>query len=482
MTTMLLAILLPALAPQETRTVVRTEKAEYNAALLKYKEAEAMVETDPAGCVDKLNDILSSGKIRTLECLIRIEQRPAEYSDAYPFLPYQLRGNARVNLSKKLTGDAAQRMLAAAIEDYAESSKRNVASSGELAKTAQSLLAKLKEAASGSTVPTPKADPLVKFREKWDPLIRDGRFKSARDLIAVSGQDLTEDQKKGFAQAADQQCRDFLTKEVAEFRPRFVSAMNQGLQEKTVDEFELIFWLPSPAELVISHPAIDWARQFVPAFRDVLQQKLPPHSLAAAALAAVPLEDRFENPWFKAVENAVFGSLRAGISDQVDRAKDAGRADREQARAQADGLLAVYKGMTSKLDSKFVERHRFLSDHERQLNRFFDAFPVDLPDLDKVDPAIDAAFGAESPEAALGKVDEMLGGFESRPNLSRESRQTLYTARVIVASLRGLLAGRSEDAVAGDLSGYRQRLRDAGGPADVKKYGPRVERVFAALR
>jgi hypothetical protein len=71
---------------------------------------------------------------------------------------------------------------------------------------------------------------------------------------------------------------------------------------------------------------------------------------------------------------------------------------------------------------------------------------------------------------------------ESRSNLSRESRQLLYTARVIVVSLRGLLAGKSEDAVAVDLSAYRQKLRDSGGPGDVKKYGPRVEKVFSALR
>jgi hypothetical protein len=53
---------------------------------------------------------------------------------------------------------------------------------------------------------------------------------------------------------------------------------------------------------------------------------------------------------------------------------------------------------------------------------------------------------------------------------------------VTVVALRGLLAGRTEEAVAGDLSGYREKLRDAGGPSDEKKYGPRVEKIFAALR
>jgi hypothetical protein len=482
MTTLLLAILLPALSPQDRGTAARTEKTEYNAALQKFKEAETMVDSDPMGCIDKLSEIIGNSKIRIVECLLRIEQRPAEYTDPYPFLPYQLRGTARVNQSKKLSGDAAQRLMAGAIEDYTESSKRNVASSGELLKTAQDRLAKLKEDVTATPGPTTKADPVAKFREKWDPLMRESRFKTARAAIDKDGQDLTADQRKSFVLIAEQQCRDFLTKEVSDFRPRFVSAMSLGLEQKTADEFDLTFALPAPAELLVSHPAIDWAREYVPAFRDVQQQKQPAHSLAAAAVASAPLEERFENPWFKAVESAVFTSLRAGITDQVDKSKDAARADREKARAQADGLLAVWKGMTSKLDAKFIERHRFLATDEQKLVRLFEGFPTELLDLEKVDPAIDAAFGAEAPDSELGKIEATLTGLESKSNLSRESRQQLYTARVIVVSLRGLLAGKSEDAVAGDLSGYREKLRDAGGPKDVKKYGPRVEKVFSALR
>ncbi|HZE95612.1 MAG TPA: hypothetical protein VE981_01165 [Planctomycetota bacterium] len=480
MTNLLIALILPALTLQESRTVARTDKAEYNAALTKYKEAEGLVETDPAGAIDKLTEIISSPKIRIVECLLKIEQRPAEYTDPYPFIPYQMRGTARVNQSKKLSGDAAQRLMAAAVEDYTESVKRNVASSGDLLKSAQARLAKLKEDVTG---PGPaKGDPVVKFREKWDPLMRDMRFKSARALIDKEGQELSDEQRKGFAQTAEQQCRDFLVKEVADFRFRFLGAMTLGLDQKTPDEFDLTFALPAPAELVVGNPALDWAREYLPAFHDVQSQKAPPHSLAAAAVAAVPLEERIENPWFKAVEGAVFASLRAGVSAEVEHARDAGRADREKARSLADGYMNVWKGMTSKLDPKFAERHRFLADHERQLTRLFDGFPMELADLEKIDPAVDAAFAAESPDAELAKVEELLTSLESRPNLSRESRQKLYTARATVVALRGLFSGKSEEAVAADLSAYRQKLRDAGGPTDVKKYGPRVEKVFAGLR
>src|SRR5579859_6134464 len=225
---LLAAVLLPALAPQESRTVVRTEKSEYNAALAKYKEAEGMLESDPLGAIDRLGEIISNTKLRAIECVIRIEQRPAEYSDPYPFLPYQLRGTARVNQSKKLTGDAARRMMASAIEDYGESVKRNVGPSGDLLKAAQARLAKLSDDGSVPAIPV-RADPVVKFREKWDPLLREGRYRTARALLDKEGQDLTDEQRRAFVTAVEQECRDFLVKEVADLRPRFIKALNLGL-------------------------------------------------------------------------------------------------------------------------------------------------------------------------------------------------------------------------------------------------------------
>lgn len=481
MMTLLIALLLAAAEPQDSRIATRAEKNEYNAALARYKEAEGQVETDPASAIDRLSEIISNPKIRLVECMLRIEQRPAEYSEPYPFLPYQMRGTARVNLSKKQTGDAAQRTMAAAIEDYNESVKRNVPSTGDLLKAAQARLTKLKEDV-GTPLTTPKADPLVKFREKFDPLTRDWRFKAAKAVIDKEGQELTDDQRKTFTQDVDKLCRDYLTNQVADFRPRFLRAMDQGIETKTPDEFELIFQLPDADQMTVTHPAIEWARQYVGAFRDVQSQKAPAHSLAAAAVASAPLEDRIENPWFRAVEAAVFQSLRSAINAEVEHASNAGKDDRDKARKLADGYMAVWKGMTSKLDPKFIERHKFLGADEQKLVRLFEGFPAELADLDKIDPALDGVFASESPDSELAKVEEMVNALESRSNLSRESRQRLYTARVTVVALRGLLAGRTEEAVAGDLSGYRQKLRDAGGPGDVKKYGPRVEKIFAALR
>src|SRR5205814_4822347 len=116
-----------------------------------------------------------------------------------------------------------------------------------------------------------------------------------------------------------------------------------------------------------------------------------------------------------------------------------------------------------------------------QLGRIFDRFPADLADLEKIN--LDAVFSAESPDAELSRIEGLLSNLESKGNLTLESRQRLYTLWITAGALRGLFGGKTEDAVATDLSGFRQKLRDAGGPGgDVKKYGPRVEKVFAALR
>ena len=131
----LLAITL-AFCVQDTKTVVRQEKGEYNAAVSKYREAEAMVQSDPGAAVEHLTAILGNTKLRFFECILKIEQRPGDYTE-HPFFPYQARGIARANLAAKATPENAQKHLAAAIEDLQESVKRNVPSAAGPLKNAQ---------------------------------------------------------------------------------------------------------------------------------------------------------------------------------------------------------------------------------------------------------------------------------------------------------------------------------------------------------
>src|SRR5689334_7581521 len=230
-----LLIFLALLAPQDARTATRQEKTEYNAAVAKCREGEAMIDSDPQGAVERLTEVIGNSKIRLVECLLRIEQRPAEYSDPYAFLPYQYRARARMNLAKKASPENAQKLVAGAIEEFQEWEKRNVVPSAEMRKAAEGVLAKLK---SDVTRPpdTAKADPVAKFKEKWEPLMLAKRFKAAKAVIEKDSEGLSEELKKGFLESTEQKCRSGLISWVSEFRPRFLSAVSAGLDQKTADE------------------------------------------------------------------------------------------------------------------------------------------------------------------------------------------------------------------------------------------------------
>src|SRR5262245_4510438 len=139
-----LIALLSLLVPQEARTATRQEKNEYNAAVAKCREGESMIDSDPQGAVERLSEVITNSKIRLIEVTLKIEQRPAEYSEPYNFLPYQFRARARMNLAKKATPENAQKLVAAAIEDFQDSVKRGVGPSAEMLKGAEGVLAKLK--------------------------------------------------------------------------------------------------------------------------------------------------------------------------------------------------------------------------------------------------------------------------------------------------------------------------------------------------
>lgn len=470
---------------QENATAVRTEKSDYTTAVAKCREAEGLIESDPQGAIDRLTEVIANPKVAAkIERRLRIEERPAEFTPYYNFTPYLYRAQARVSLAKKLEktdAEVAQKLLAAALEDLKESSGRKVDKAGELVKGVEAEVAKLKAAAFSAPSTPAAADPLVKFRETWDPCILELKFKSALKVIETD-KTLSAEQKKGFQASTEQKCRDLVLRQVAAFRPRFVSGLSQGLDRLTSDEFDVIFALPAPDELVTSHPVLDWARLHLAAFRDVQAGRAAALTLLPAAAASAGLETEGANPWFQAVEATAYQGLKAAVTAEVDRSKDAAKADREKARAQAQALIGQWKGFLQKVDPKIQERNRFLADHDGQVTRLLEAFPADLADLDKLDALLEAVFSAASPEDELAKVDRTLEGLEARPNITRESRQRLFTGRAVAAALRGLLAGRSEDAVASELSALRGKLLEVGGPTEVKQYGPRVEKVLAALR
>lgn len=469
---------------QQDQTAFRTEKADYIPAIARCKEGEGNIESDPRAAIDSFDAVLNNSKIRKVECRLRVEERPSEYSAWYLFLPNQYRGRAKINLAKKADPTLAERLLNEAMADLQKSVDSGVASSGNFLNTAREELAKVKAVlakpppGTGPAVVV-KEDPLVKFRPRWQEMLFERKFKSARAYLDAEGKELTDPQKKTLTDEVERECRTFLNTEVARFRRNLTGLRSEeDLQAMTDGDFTDSFVLPSPNELVIASPVIEWARINLPALRDVQSKKIRGSGLLGAAAACVPLEEKGENVWFKALENVAFQSMEDQITKIIESALDSAKADRDKARAQAEALQAPWKQFAAKLDPKFRQAHR-VDEHGLALAKIFERFPSELAELAKVD--VDACFAASAPEAELAKLEQSLRGLEGRKGVTRESRQALYTLLVHVGSLKALFSGKTEDEAAGELVSYGAKLKEVGGASGTDKYGPRVAKVFQSL-
>jgi hypothetical protein len=471
---------------QQDQTALRTEKGDYLPAAEKCEKAEAQIESNPRAACDLLDEVLANAaKLRKIECRLRIEERPAEYTKWTLFLPYQYRGRARLNLARKSERDVAEKLLAGAIEDLQTSFGKGIASSEEHLKAAKAELEKLKAAAAAPAVkpPDPVAeDPLPKFRAGFRRLLTENRYKTAAAFVASDGKFLTDAQKKTFGDEAAAECRTWVDDQVLAFRRRLARDLRtlEDLQSLTDREVDLLFAVAAPDERVVADPVGDWVRSILPAVRDVQKKKSGAESLFGAAAAAVPLAAQGENPYFLAFEGIAVQAVREGMGDAVARSKDAAKAARDAERARADGLHAKWKDFAGKLDPAFRDRHPVVAAHGTELDRLLLGFPVDLAELDKVD--LEGGFADPSPLAAFARLEQELRSHESKANLTRESRQRLYSAIVAVSAIRALAEGKGEAQVSADLAAYREKLRAAGGAVDADRFGARVSKVFEALR
>lgn len=463
-------------APQQDQTVFRTEKGDYPQAVRDCQAAEGLIDSDPRGAVEKLDAIITNSKIRKIECRIRIEERPAEYSPWSLFLPYQFRGRARLNLAKKAEREAAEKFLSGAVEDFQKSVDAGVKASEDLLKAAKAELERVRVAD-----PAVPVDPLTRFTPGFQQLLRSNKFKSARAYVDAQGKDLTDAQRKAFADECGRRSGLYLGEQIDDFRRRLARLTSpRDLLEMTETAFAGLFDLPAPDELVGTDPALDWARAHSKTFAEVRSGRAGAETLLPAAAAAASIVPEGSNPWFAVVENLAFLGTQEAIRAAADQARDAAQADRDARRARAEGLLRPWTDLAGKFDPKFLDRHPAAKVHAADLARLMDDFPVDLPALDKID--LEACFADAAPLAKLKQQEEELRALEGGKAIARESRRKLYAAIVTAAALRLLVEGKSEAEAAQSLQAYGPRLKGAGGaPADAGKYGPRIEKVFQEL-
>ncbi|RPH47046.1 MAG: hypothetical protein EHM91_06580, partial [Planctomycetota bacterium] len=428
---MLLTLLL--LMCQEDVYVRKIDKARYIEAVQHCKDAESKIDTDETLAIDKLTRILLDPTLTEVECTLRIQTSDI-YGPPYLFLPYQYRARARMSLAKKTAATAEKKLLLEeAVQDLKTSAAKKVASSTKYLETAQAELKKLGEAATLD-------NPLVKLRPRWLQLVGERKFKSARALAEGGG--LPEADRASLVAETDQACRMHLTEQMRQFRRNWTSvAALSDFQALTRDEFELSFALPPPDEIVVAHPAYDWARAHSAALRTLSSGKTSVAPMLAMAGDAARLEEGSDNPWFRLAEGLAYQDARREIERRIGESTDAPRARRETLVGEATAIQSAWKKFSDGLDAVFRSRNDSVVTHGAVLAGLFEKAPRDLPEIESED--LRSCFDGFPVDARLLAQEERLAAWEARGGISRESRQKLYTLLVAARSLRLFLAGKT---------------------------------------
>lgn len=474
---MILAIVL-SLACQEDVFIRRIDKVRYLEATQLCKEGEAKIDADPAGAIERFTRILQDPALTELECNLRIQQSD-NYGPPYFFLPYQYRARARLALAGKTANAVEKRqLLEGAVGDLKASAERKVTSSTKILATAEAELAKLARPAP----PAPPADnSSAKFRASWQELLAAKKFKAARQLLDRDGAGLHETERAGLIAESEQACRAFLVERMARFRRAWGTVPTlDDLQAMTSSEFELAFALPDAQDLIVAHPAVDWARAHLDALRQARSKQPSLPSLLAMAEAASRLEEGGENPWYAPAEGLAFQAARREVEKRIADSVDAARAVRAPLLEEAESTVSAWKRFDGRLDAEFRKRSTAAADHLRALEALLATKPRDLAELDGED--LKSCFDGFPVEPRLLAEEEKFRKREAEGGITRESRQKLATLIVAAKSLRLFLNGSSDDAVREAVREDLARLSRVGGAVDPDRFGPRIRKVFDSLR
>jgi hypothetical protein len=488
MPTVLLMLL--SLAPaQDTNFVPRVSKDTYLSAVRELRRAVDLISDDPGVAVEKITSLLANSKIRFTECILKIEVAPQEFQYENYF-PYQVRGKARMAQAKKIVAgspDGAVTLLLAAIEDFKVSAGKKVPGNDELQKAADKELIDARKR-------VPKDDPIDEFRRsKFDPLIRNRKFKSAVNVVnGDDGKVLTEEQRRSLVSEAEGACATFVGDQLFKIRGYLGDIGSLRLLKDLGDsQFKSQFTnqVPPEGELtdnVAKDPTLAWVRKHIKTLRSIQLGQAKPEEVFAAAgegIATEAADTEGENPWFKAM--AIFGSnmVEEVITSCTEKSEKLLKADRAKLQAEAERSHAAWKAFVEKTDKKVQERHPDLGERSARLDRSVKAFPAELTQLASFD--IERPFEGD-PAKELNALEESLRNLVSdlagMGRVAIESRQELYTKLITVGAWRRFIANIPDDQIVRDFTDFKVGLRNAGGPLNPEQYGPRVKKIFDGLK
>jgi hypothetical protein len=468
--------LLLFVASQSTETVPKAHKEPYLKALSSCRQAIGILESEPEHALELLDKVLSNPKIRKRECLLRIELAPGTYSSRKEFFPYQVRGRVYMRLAEK---GNPERNLESAIRDLKESVSRGIGASREILQKAEARLEELRKE------PPPETGNEEAFRKEWQALIESGRFAAAERHIESGSEILPDEERVDLISETRRRCRDF--QEAA--TERFLVSLSRVRRPKDLtdlkpEEFDLLYALPDPGELVETTPSYGWCSALKPTLRKLGDGEEKLDVLLKHAIDSISLADEGENRWFLAVESLAFEIVRNGIERRATKAKDARAEDREILLLGAQTLGQQWRTFARRVRSAGRDRKGFPGTvPDRDVKALIGLFPRDAEGLSELVEALDACFDAKDPERAFLEIERSLTKHaEAWDRLTLESRRKIVTVMVIAASLRGSLEGKTAEAIAASLQGWKERAREVGILPEADRYGPKVAGVLSLLR
>lgn len=478
---------------QDTDVIPRNLREVYLVAMGEYEKAWANLDSDPKTAQTAIDRLFLMQRVDKKDRRIQLERLNGTLQKPTEFFPYYLRGRVRLAMAKNDPNNA-QAYLSAAVADFKASVESGVKPSEDYLRSARAQLAALKapKPPAPDTLPAKPSSTEEAFREGWFKLIEAHKFKAARDYIDHQGSSLAAARRQSYVHDTEEECRKSVEMQLTDFSKAMeVTARPGQLRATKPAEFARLFDLPLEADVIGTFPELDWARHEKPVLDAVRmstarakEEEYPAilDRLLAQFVAAEPLDRTGENRWFRISGMLVFRYLEEVLLSLGTQAKDAPPDVRGRLHEGAEKARARWSDTLAKFSKDFLSRNQVFENAKR-LTTLLEEFPVDIEELKSLNLDSCLAEGGV-PDAALEHLISDLSKIrdEHAARLPKDSARKLLTELVAATAAHDLLQGKSAEDVVKGLHELGRTLAQAGGAVEPEHYGPRIEKIFDALR
>jgi len=325
------------------------------------------------------------------------------------------------------------------------------------------------------------------FERQWTELLRLHRYESALEFIRDHDRALGASDVQHYQSLTVAETNTYLRSRLLDFHERLASLENPRAILPILES------LPLPNELKPAHPPVPqfvaWARSEGEVLRTCSTDEAFGGRLLGMATTVSSSQDTDERDLFHSFGRLGFQVIHGAAGGLVKEAGQAVLAERQRLEKSFEALLSLWQRFLDATSEDVRANDSLLKEWNHRLAELRKELPLDLPEFqppNAIDTLVGGAFGdASNPLSRLERLEgELLAYDDPSKHVTLESRRRLYTGIVVVRSLRRSLesAAVTAEEIAKELSGYRQKLRDVGGPDPIgPQWGSVVARVLELL-